>query len=201
MAGNSGFLTSSGASAQTLCRRTWWVFLVGGLASLAFGVLALVNPKIALFVLAMFFAASILVDGAFNVAGAIAHRGKDGWWVLLLIGVLGFVVGGWAITNPPVSMLAFVYLVAIQAVVLGVFLLVLGYKVRKATTKEWILYLTGALSVLTGVLVAANPLVGGLSIVYVIAAWAIAIGALKMLFAFRVRNLGGNQGDRASALS
>ena len=102
--------------------------------------------------------------------------------------------------NPPVSMLAFVYLVAIQAVVLGVFLLVLGYKVRKATTKEWILYLTGALSVLTGVLVAANPLVGGLSIVYVIAAWAIAIGALKVLFAFRVRNLAGNQGDRASAL-
>ena len=82
----------------------------------------------------------------------------------------------------------------------SVFLLVLGYKVRKATTKEWILYLTGALSVLTGVLVAANPLVGGVSIVYVIAGWAIAIGALKVLFAFRVRNLAGNQGDRASAL-
>ena len=53
---------------------------------------------------------------------------------------------------------------------------------------------------LTGVLVAANPLVGGVSIVYVIAGWAIAIGALKVLFAFRVRNLAGNQGDRASAL-
>lgn len=200
MAGNSGFLTAGGASAQTLCRRTWWVFLIGGLASLAFGVLALSNPKIALFVLAMFFAASILVEGAFHVAGAFGHRGKDGWWVLLLIGLLGLAVGGWAILNPPVSMVAFVYLVAIQAVVLGIALLVLGYKVRKATTKEWILYVTGLLSVAAGVLVAANPVIGGLSIVYVIAAWAIAIGVLRVLFAFRVRNLVGNQGDRASAL-
>ena len=176
------------------------MFLIGGLASLAFGVLALSNPKIALFVLAMFFAASILVEGAFHVAGAFGHRGKDGWWVLLLIGLLGLAVGGWAILNPPVSMVAFVYLVAIQAVVLGIALLVLGYKVRKATTKEWILYVTGLLSVAAGVLVAANPVIGGLSIVYVIAAWAIVIGVLRVLFAFRVRNLVGNQGDRASAL-
>ena len=200
MTANTGFFPSSGATAHALVRRTWWVFLLSGIASLAFGILALANPGIALFVLAMFFAASILVDGAFHVAGSLGHREKDGWWVMLLIGLLGFAVGGWALMNPPVSMIALVYLVAIQAVVLGVFLLVLGYKVRKATTKEWILYVTGALSVLTGVLVAANPLVGGVSIVYVIAAWAIAIGALKVLFAFRVRNLAGNQGDRASAL-
>ena len=200
MADNTSFLTSIGASAQTLCRRTWWVFLASGLASIAFGAIALANPGIALFVLAMFFAASILVDGAFNLAGALQHRDKDGWWVMLLIGLLGLVVGGWAIMNPPLSMIALVYLVAIQAVVLGVGLLILGYKVRKATTKEWILYLTGSLSLLAGLLVAAKPVVGGLSIVYVIAAWAIAIGALRILFAIRVRRLAGSQGDRASAL-
>jgi uncharacterized membrane protein HdeD (DUF308 family) len=201
MAGNTGFFPSLGGNAHALCRRTWWVFLVSGLASLAFGILALASPGIALFVLAMFFAASILVDGAFHVAGSLGHREKDGWWVMLLIGLLGLVVGGWALMNPPVSMMAFVYLVAIQAVLLGVFLLVLGYKVRQATTKEWVLYLAGALSVLAGILIVANPVAGGLSIVYVISAWAIAIGALRILFAFRVRRLGGSQGDRASALS
>ena len=201
MADNSGFLTSIGASAQTLCRRTWWVFLASGLASIAFGAIALANPGIALFVLAMFFAASILVDGAFNLAGALRHRDKDGWWVMLLIGLLGLLVGGWAIMNPPLSMIAFVYMVAIDAVVLGVSLLVLGYKVRKSTSREWLLYVAGVLSVLAGVLVAVNPVAGGRTIVLVIAAWAIAVGALRVLFAFRVRNLGGNQGDRASALS
>lgn len=201
MTANTGFFPSSGATAHALVRRTWWVFLLSGIASLAFGILALANPGIALFVLAMFFAASILVDGAFHVAGSLGHREKDGWWVMLLIGLLGLVVGGWAIMNPPLSMIALVYLVAIQAVVLGVGLLILGYKVRKATTKEWILYLTGSLSLLAGLLVAAKPVVGGLSIVYVIAAWAIGVGALRTLFAFRVRSLAGSQGDRASALS
>ena len=37
----------------------------------------------------MFFAAAILVDGASNVLGAVQHREKDGWWIMLLIGILG----------------------------------------------------------------------------------------------------------------
>jgi uncharacterized membrane protein HdeD (DUF308 family) len=200
MASNSGILSSRGASAQVLCRRTWWVFLVGGIASVIFGILAFVNPGIALLVLAMFFAASILVDGAFNAIGAVQHREKDGWWLMLLIGILGLVVGGYALLNPPVSMIAFIYIVAFQAIVLGVFLVMLGYKVRQATSREWILYLTGALSVLFGVLVVVNPLAGSLSIVYLIAGWALVIGALKVIFAFKVKNLKEQFGDRLSAL-
>jgi uncharacterized membrane protein HdeD (DUF308 family) len=199
MAGASGLAGAmGGADAMALCKRTWWVFLIGGLASVLFGILAFVNPGIALFVLAMFFAAAILVDGAFNVVGSISNREKDGWWLMLLIGLLGVGVGGYALLNPPVSMLAFVYLVALQAILLGVILLTLGYKVRKATTREWILYLTGALSLLFGILVVARPGAGSLTIVYMIASWAIVIGALKLAFAFRVRKLPGEMESRFS---
>ena len=200
MANSAGILANLGGNAHVLCRRTWWVFLVGGIASVVFGSLAFVNPGLALYVLAMFFAASILVDGAFNVAGALQHREKDGWWVMLLMGALGLAVGGVALLNPPVSMVALIYLVAFQAILLGVFLAMLGYKVRKATTREWILYLTGGLSVLFGVMVIANPVAGGLSIVYMIASWALVVGALKVYFGLKVRNLPAQQADRASAL-
>jgi uncharacterized membrane protein HdeD (DUF308 family) len=198
MAGASGLAGAVSADAMALCKRTWWVFLIGGLASVLFGVLAFVNPGIALFVLAMFFAAAILVDGAFNVVGSISNREKDGWWLMLLIGLLGVGVGGYALLNPPVSMLAFVYLVALQAILLGVILLTLGYKVRKATSREWILYLTGAMSVLFGILVVARPGAGSLTIVYLIASWAIVIGALKLAFALRVRKLPGDMESRFS---
>jgi uncharacterized membrane protein HdeD (DUF308 family) len=112
------------------------------------------------------------------------------------MGVLGVVVGGYALLNPLVSMTAFVYLVAFQAIMLGVFLGMLGYKVRAVTEREWILYLTGALSVLFGILIIANPGIGGLSVILMIASWAIVTGILKILFAFRVRSLPDRMANR-----
>jgi uncharacterized membrane protein HdeD (DUF308 family) len=184
-----GLLAALGGDARALCKRTWWVFLLGGIASVIFGLLAFSKPVAAWAVVALFFAAAILVDGISNAIGAIQHRENDGWWVMLLIGVLGVLVGGYALVHPAVSMVAFVYLVAFQAIMLGVFLVMLGYKVRAATEREWILYLTGALSLLFGVLVIANPAAGGLSVIMLIAAWALVTGALRIFFAFRIRSL------------
>jgi uncharacterized membrane protein HdeD (DUF308 family) len=189
MAQSDGLMTRLGGDARTFCKRTWWVFLLGGIAGVIFGLLAFSKPMAAWFVVATFFAAAILVDGAFNVIGSIQNRDKDGWWIMLLIGVLGVVVGGYALLNPPVSMMAFIFLVALEAIVLGVFLVMLGYKVRAATEREWLLYLMGGLSILFGGLVIANPKVGGLSVIWMIASWAIVTGVLKIIFAFKVRNL------------
>jgi uncharacterized membrane protein HdeD (DUF308 family) len=182
-------LTRLGGDARILCKRTWWVFLVGGIASVIFGVLAFSQPMTAWLVVAVFFAAAILVDGTSNVVGSIRNRDKDGWWIMLLIGVLGVVGGGYALLNPLVSMKAFMLLVAFEAIMAGVFLVMLGYKVRAATAREWILYLTGGLSILFGILVIVNPVVGGLSVIWMIASWAIITGVLKVVFAFKVKNL------------
>jgi uncharacterized membrane protein HdeD (DUF308 family) len=200
MSRSDGFVSRLGADAEVLCRRTWWVFLIGGLAGIAFGVLAIIEPMTAWLVVSMFFAASVLVDGAFNILGALQHREKDGWWIMLLIGALGVLIGGYALMNPPVSMMAFLYLVALQAVMLGVFLVMLGYKVRAATQREWILYLAGALSVLFGILIVANPLAGSLSVVTLIAAWALVTGVLKVIFAIKVKNLPSRASERLSGL-
>ena len=140
-------------------------------------------------VVAIYFAATILIDGASNVVGSIRNRDKDGWWIMLLIGVLGVVGGGYALLNPLVSMKAFILLVAFEAIMAGVFLVMLGYKVRAATGREWILYVAGGLSILFGILVVMNPKVGGLSVIWMIASWAIITGVLKIMFAFKVKSL------------
>jgi uncharacterized membrane protein HdeD (DUF308 family) len=177
------------ADVQALVKRAWWVFVVGGLAMVAFGLLALLNPGVALFVLATFFAASVLVDGVSNVIGSLQNREKDGWWILLLMGLLGAAVGAYALLNPPLSIMAFILIVAFEAMVLGVFLVMLGHKVRKTTSREWLLYLAGALSILFGILVIANPVTGSRTIVLLIASWSLAIGVLKVAFGLKVRKL------------
>ena len=189
MAGAASALDHLSKDAQALVKRAWWAFVVGGLAMVAFGVIALARPGIALLVLATFFAASVLVDGLSNIASSLQNRDKDGWWLLLLMGVLGAGVGGFALFNPPLSIMAFVLIVVFEAMMLGAFMIMLGYKVRKATSREWMLYLGGALSILFGVLVLANPAVGGLQIVFLIAIWSLIIGVLKVIFGLKVRAL------------
>lgn len=173
-----------------LCSRNWWVFLVGGIASVLFGVLAFINPGIALLVLGMFFAAYVLVDGAVNIWGALSNRDKDGWWVVLLLGAAGVVIGGYALLVPPVSMLALIYVVAFIAMFNGLSFIYLGWKIREDIANEWVLFLVGTLSVLFALLIMFNPLAGGVSIVYIIATWAILVGALRIWFGLKIRKLG-----------
>jgi uncharacterized membrane protein HdeD (DUF308 family) len=189
MANANGMLSRLGPDARALCQRTWWVFLIGGVAAVVFAVLSFYQPLTAWLVVAMFFAAAILVDGIINVIGSVQNREKDGWWIMLLIGVLGVLVGGYALLNPLISMAAFVYLVAFQALFLGIFLAMLGWRVRAATEREWVLYVTGGLSILFGILVFVNPAIGGVSVILMIAAWAFVTGVLRIAFAIKVKNL------------
>lgn len=186
---------------RKLCKRTWWVFLLGGIASVIFGILAFINPAIALAVLALYFAAWVLVDGVVNVVGAIQHRENDGWVILLLIGILGTLVGGYALLNPPLSMLAFLYVVSFMAIMFGVLMITLGRKVREEIDREWVLYLTGALSVLFGVLIIFQPESAATSVVWMIATWAIITGLLRIFFALLVKNLPEHVGNRLNAAS
>jgi uncharacterized membrane protein HdeD (DUF308 family) len=192
-------LADMAVNARGLCKRTWWVFLIGGIASVIFGILAFVNPAVALLVLSVYFAAYVLVDGVVNIVGAIQNREKDGWWVLLLIGVLGTLVGAYALLNPPVSMAALVYLVAFMAILMGTLLFMLGRKVREKIEREWVLYLCGILSILWGVLIVVQPDSGAVSVVYMIASWAIMIGVLRIVFAFKAKGLAENVGERVAA--
>jgi uncharacterized membrane protein HdeD (DUF308 family) len=172
------------------CSRTWWVFLIGGLASVAFGILAFFNPGAALLALGIFLAAWLLVDGAVNIWGAVTNRDKDGWWMLLLLGILGIVLGGYALTRPEISMMAIVYIVAFMALLFGISSLYLGWRIRKEVSSEWILYVTGALSSIFAILILIRPAEGSVGVVYLIATWAILIGALRIFFATRIRKIG-----------
>ena len=188
-------LANAGGNIRKLCKRTWWVFLIGGIASIIFGVLAFINPAIALAVLALYFAAWVMVDGVVNVIGAVQHRDKDGWVFMLLMGILGVLVGAYALFNPPVSMMAFLYVVSFMAIIFGVLLITMGRRVREKIEREWILYVTGVVSIVFGVLIIFQPESGALSVVWLIASWAIITGLLRILFAFFVRNMAEDVGE------
>jgi uncharacterized membrane protein HdeD (DUF308 family) len=189
-----------GQSVLTFFKRSWWAFLLGGIASTLFGLLALAAPGTALVVLALYFAASILVDGAVNAVGAIQNRGHDGWWIMLIFGLAGILIGGYALLNPPVSIAALILLTSLAAVILGIVLMTLGYKIRAATEREWMLYLAGALSIAFGIAMSLHPIFAGLSLALIAGAWALIVGILRIMIAFKVRKLTATAGDNLRAV-
>ena len=62
-------------------------------------------------------------------------------------------------------------------------------RLRKEINDEWLLLLSGLLSVLFGMLVVFQPGTGALALIWVIGSYAIAFGVLMLVFAFRLRNL------------
>lgn len=165
--------------AVTLCRRAWWMFLLGGAPLLGFGLVALASDGLETSPPRLAFAAAVGIDGAASLAGALQHRAKDGWWVVLAIGLVGVSAGASLVLSPPVASAAFATRVALQAAALGALLLLLGWRVRRRAAGEWLLDLAGALSLGFGLAILARP-ADGLPLAELVGAWAIAIGVLRL---------------------
>lgn len=169
----------------------WWAVLLRGLAALLFGILTFVWPGISLTALVFLFGAYALVNGLFTVVAAFeAPQSYRHWWVLLLEGVFGVIAGVLSFVWPNITALVLLYLIAAWAVVTGAFEIAAAVRLRKVLTGEWLLALSGVLSVLFGALLAAWPGAGALAVLWLIGAYAVVLGVLLLTLAFKLRRRG-----------
>jgi len=179
----------------TQMARHWWVWVLRGFLAVTFGVTAYIWPQITIGVLVLSFGAYVLVDGLFEVAGSIAHRDQyEGWWLLLLDGIFGIGVGIATFIWPNITGIVLVYLIAAWAIVGGLFAIIAAIQLRKEIDNEWLVVVSGILSVVFGVVIAVAPGTGALAMVWVIAAFAIFFGIMLIAFGYRVRSWGEEMG-------
>jgi len=169
--------------------RNWWALALRGLFAVLFGIAAFAWPGITLGALVLLYGAYAFVDGVFALAAALAG-GTEGrpWWALLLEGLFGIAVGIMTIFWPGITALALLYLIAAWAVVTGVFEIVAAIRLRSEIRGEWLLALSGVLSVLFGLALVINPGAGALAMVWLIGAYAIVFGVLMIVLGFRLRS-------------
>src|SRR5262249_16038130 len=137
-----------------------------------------------------FFGAYALVDGIFDLA-AIFTRNVEGerWGALLFEGIVGIGVGIVTFIWPRLTAMGLLYLIAFWAIVTGVLEVITAIRLRREITGEWLMALIGVLSIVFGVLLVAYPTAGALSLVWMIGAFVMSLGALMIAFAFRLRSL------------
>lgn len=174
-----------------ILHRTWWVLLLRGLVAIVFGILTWGLPGISLGVLVLLFGAYSMMDGILGVCTAIAGRKEhESWWVLLLGGLLGIGVGVLTFLAPGITALALLFYIAIWAIATGVLEIVAAIRLRGEVEGEWWFILGGFASVVFGVLLMAQPGVGALALLWLIAGYAVVFGVFLVMLAFKARAFG-----------
>lgn len=169
--------------------RNWWIFAIRGVAAIAFGVLAIIWPGATLFVLVVLFAAYALVDGA-SLLIALVRGDPDArrhGWAVGIMGVLGIVAGIIAIVWPGITAVSLLFVVAFWSIAVGVFQVIAAIRLRREIEGELWLALGGIVAIAFGLYLVIFPGAGLLSLVLLVAAWAIIFGVSSLVLAYRLR--------------
>ena len=132
--------------------KNWYSWLIIGIISILFGLIAILNP----------FAASIaveqLISWIFIVVGAIqiysAWKTQRFSWVMLS-GVIGLLVGLMMLTNPLAALVSLTTMISLLLLLIGVAKLLASWKLRATPYFGFVMF-SGLLSVLISIVIFAN---------------------------------------------
>jgi uncharacterized membrane protein HdeD (DUF308 family) len=173
---------------RIILAKNWWSLLVRGIAAIAFAVITVISPGITVGALVLLFGAYALVDGTLSIVGAVrAARAHERWSVLVLEGVAGIAASAVTVVLPIATTLALVAVAAAWALITGALEIVAAIKLRRQIANEWLLALSGVVSLIAGALLIAMPFVGAIAIALVIGVYAFVFGCLLIALAFRLR--------------
>lgn len=171
----------------------WWLLLIRGIVAVLFGIMAFAWPGLTLVTLVLLYGAYAFVDGLTAFWVSVSTRA----WGLLLFGILGVIVGIYAFLFPGITAIALLYLIAAWAFVRGIFEIVTAIQLRKEISNEWVLILSGIISMIFGIVLVANPGSGALALVLVIGAFALVFGVLMIILSFRIKGMANRFGRLA----
>jgi uncharacterized membrane protein HdeD (DUF308 family) len=169
-------------TSKQITSSNWWLLALQAIVAIIVGIAIIAWPQLSLAVFIYLFGVFVVVDGIVAMGLAITRRKESaGWWAILLGGMLGVIVGILIFVNPRVTGLFMAYLVAIWALVIGIFSLVQAFSPETSSVQRWTAALTGILALLLGVFLFVRPGSGILSLTWLVGAFCIVYGVLLLI--------------------
>jgi len=165
------------------------LLVVRGVVSVVFGVVAFVWPGVTIAALVVIFGVYALIDGVTNLVLGLTRTPIHGRsWAMALQGLVGIAAGVLTFVWPAVTALALVIFIGAWAIVTGAFEIAAAIKLRKVIAGEWMLALSGLISLVFGVLVLAFPAAGEVGIAWVLGVYATLAGIVLIALGVRLRS-------------
>lgn len=115
------------------------------------------------------------------------------WWVFLIRGTIAVLFGIMALVWPGLTLNTLMWLFGFYVIFDGVVAIWHGITNRDERDHRWASVLIGIAGIVTGLLVIILPGLSAITVILLIAAWMIVIGALQIMSAIRLRKVMANE--------
>jgi uncharacterized membrane protein HdeD (DUF308 family) len=127
-----GILAISSAFATRYYQKYWWVLLLAGIVGIAMGLITFSTPGITALALLFYIAAWAIARGVLEIiAGFSLLDEVRGEWRFILAGFASVLFGVLLVMHPGTGALAVLWLLAIYALIAGLLLVTLAFKIRE----------------------------------------------------------------------
>lgn len=178
-------MAAAEAAIETAASKWWWIFLLEGIAAIIIGILLFTDTEQTVFTLVLFLGIWWFITGIIDLITIFFDRTAWGW--RLVSGILGIIAGLIIIRHPMWSALlvpaTLAWVLGIFGIVIGIMALVRAFQGEGIGTG-----ILGVLSLVLGLwLLGADFGMQVAIVVYGAAIWAIIMGIVAIVWAFRVR--------------
>jgi uncharacterized membrane protein HdeD (DUF308 family) len=172
----------------TALSRNWWATMLRGLLAIGVGILAWSRPDIFWASLVLVFGVYAIVDGVFAIVAAIQGETRDRA-IQVVEGTLGIAVGTLVFLYPDQAGTAIVLVIGLWAIASGVVEIVSAVRLRREIADEWLLGLSGIVSIVLGAILILRPQFAQVTTTYVIGTYGLIFGAVLVVLGLRLRRL------------
>jgi uncharacterized membrane protein HdeD (DUF308 family) len=172
----------------TLFVVNWKGMMVRGVLSIILGLIIALLPGPTLIAVTILIGIFVLMLGLMGLAMFLSIREGRKRAVLLLEGALGIIFGVMTIIWPNITALLLIFILGVWCLVEGLVQLYAGLMMRRKASLRAVVYVSGILSVVIGLIFIFAPGEGAIAFIWLIGLFAIAYGVLSIVYGMFCRS-------------
>lgn len=166
----------------------WWLALRGIIAIL-FGFILWTWPAMTLRILTRVFGIFVIAAGIFAILSGLRATQARHRWLHIGEGALGVLVGIISLAWPAITAIALLYLIAGWAIATGIMEIGGAFQRGRAAGTEFLLILSGVVSIIFGILLIVWPHLGLLALLWLFGIYVVVYGVILLVHAISGRPL------------